>query len=127
MEKIVSQECVLLNNKIILGPVFAISLSMFVGSSHPAYAPPPLMCHHNSQHDNPTDPTSFCLCDPGFTPQPESVLTPLCIPVSVGRMGIPIDSTSLLLAGVQGSALWMIPDIIIAGAGIGIVSFRKIR
>ena len=43
----------------------------------------------------------------------------------VGGMGIPIDTTALLLAGVQGSAFWMIPAIIVAGAGIGILSFRR--
>lgn len=43
----------------------------------------------------------------------------------VGGMGIPIDTTALLLAGIQGSSLWMIPAIVIAGAGIGIFSLKR--
>jgi len=43
----------------------------------------------------------------------------------VGGMGIPIDTTALLLAGVQGSALWMVPAIVVAGAGIGIISYKR--
>jgi hypothetical protein len=31
----------------------------------------------------------------------------------------------LLLAGVQGSALWMIPAIVVAGAGITIFKLKK--
>ena len=46
-------------------------------------------------------------------------------PGPVGGMGIPIDTTALLLAGVQGSVIWMIPAIVVAGAGMGIFSFRK--
>jgi hypothetical protein len=44
---------------------------------------------------------------------------------SVGGYGIPIDSMALLLAGVQGSALWMIPAIGITWVGIGFVTFKK--
>jgi hypothetical protein len=43
----------------------------------------------------------------------------------VGGMGIPIDTTALLLAGMQGSGLWMIPAIVVAGAGIAIFKIKK--
>jgi len=49
----------------------------------------------------------------------------ICLPVSaVGGDMIPIDSTMVLLAGVQYSAAWMIP-VIISSIGIGIVIARK--
>ena len=45
-----------------------------------------------------------------------------CFPV--GGELLPIDSTALLLAGVQANALWLIPAIV-AATGIGIVIARK--
>jgi len=46
------------------------------------------------------------------------------VPGAVGGTLIPIDATSLLLAGTQMTASWMIPAII-AAIGIGIVIARK--
>ncbi len=43
---------------------------------------------------------------------------------TVGGELIPLDTTALLLAGVQANALWLIP-IVIAAVGIGIVIARK--
>ena len=45
-----------------------------------------------------------------------------CFPV--GGNLLPIDTTSLLLAGVQANALWLIP-VIVSAIGIGIVIARK--
>ena len=45
-------------------------------------------------------------------------------PIRVGGEMIPVDSTSLLVAGAQSSAAWMIP-VIVATIGIGIVIARK--
>jgi len=45
------------------------------------------------------------------------------VPIVGGEL-IPIDSTSLLLAGAQMNAAWMIP-VIVSGIGIGIVIARK--
>ena len=42
----------------------------------------------------------------------------------VGGTSIPIDTTSLLLAGAQMTAYWLIP-VIVAGAGIVLVFVRK--
>ena len=45
-------------------------------------------------------------------------------PSVVGGELLPIDSTALLVAGVQANALWLIP-VIVAAIGIGIVIARK--
>jgi len=45
-------------------------------------------------------------------------------PQLVGGYSLPIDSTSLILAGAQMTAAWMIP-VIIAGIGFAIVIVRK--
>ena len=42
----------------------------------------------------------------------------------VGGTLIPIESTSLLLAGLQTSAIWLAP-VVISAAGIGIVLVRR--
>ena len=100
---------------------------MFIGSTHHVYAQA-IVCNPNS-HEIPDTGNGLpgCVCDNGFQENGFANGQPLCIAINVpvGGMGIPIDSTALLLAGVQGSALWMIPAIVIAGAGIGIFSFRK--
>jgi len=46
------------------------------------------------------------------------------IDIAVGGELIPINTTSLLLAGAQMTASWMIP-VLVAGAGIGIVISRR--
>lgn len=60
-------------------------------------------------------------CPPGTTGTP-----PDCIPIDVlvGGTLIPIDSSSLLLAGAQMSASWLIP-VIVSSIGIGLVLVRK--
>jgi len=57
---------------------------------------------------------------------PSSESSPHWQPVSVliGGTLLPIDSTSLILAGAQMTAAWMIP-VIIAGIGFAIVIVRK--
>jgi len=47
---------------------------------------------------------------------------PICV---VGGEFLPIDTTSLLLAGTQNNAAWMIP-VIVSAIGIGIVIARKL-
>jgi len=42
----------------------------------------------------------------------------------IGGKIIPIETTALLLAGAQTSALWILPVIL---AGVGLIAFRKIR
>ena len=44
--------------------------------------------------------------------------------IQVGGQIIPIDSTSLILAGTQTTAAWLIP-VLVAGAGIVLVFVRK--
>lgn len=44
-------------------------------------------------------------------------------PPIVGGMGIPIDSSALLLASASSMTLWMVP--VIAGIGIGVFVIRK--
>jgi hypothetical protein len=118
-----------LNSKVILGLVFALSFSLFIGAGHSAYAIDPPVgqgdCNPNSTFS--TDGSPHCVCNPGFSNNGGTTTEPFCIKVSVpvGGMGIQIDSTALLLAGVQGSALWMIPAIVVAGAGIGFFTLRK--
>jgi hypothetical protein len=116
-----------LNNKVIFGLVFALSFSLVIGSTHNVYAQE-IVCNPNSTLVPDTgNGLPGCVCDKGFQQNGFAGGQPLCfsITVPVGGMGIPIDTTALLLAGVQGSGLWMIPAIVIAGAGIGIFSFKK--
>jgi len=47
-----------------------------------------------------------------------------CIDINVGGKLIPIETTSLLLAGAQMTASWMIP-VIVSAVGIGLVFVRK--
>jgi len=49
---------------------------------------------------------------------------PICFPIIVGGELIPLNSTSLLLAGTYSTAAWMIP-VIVSAIGIGIVLARK--
>jgi hypothetical protein len=55
-----------------------------------------------------------------------TVATKIIIGPVVGGFNIPIDTSSLLLAGVQSISMWMIP-VVIAGVGIGIfvIKLRK--
>ena len=114
-----------MNSKVIFGLVFALSFSMFIGSTHHVYAAP-ITCNPNSTLvQDAGNGLPGCVCYNGFQQNGFANGQPVCISLAVGGMGIPIDSTALLLAGVQGSALWMVPAIVVAGAGIGIFSFRK--
>ena len=116
-----------MNWKLILG-LFVVSFSMFVGFSHPVYAGESITCNANSHHVNPNELFTPCVCDPGYTQNGVggNFNQPICIKIQVvGGMGIQIDSTALLLAGVQGSALWIIPAIVVAGSGIFFISFLK--
>jgi len=45
-------------------------------------------------------------------------------PTSVGGTFIPIDTTALLLAGVQGISMWMIP-VVAAGVAIGVFVIKR--
>jgi len=48
-----------------------------------------------------------------------------CIDLQVGGEFLPIDSTALMLAGLQSSAIWMLPVLAgLAGAGFYLVKFR---
>jgi len=56
-------------------------------------------------------------------------LEKLCVPALksfpvVGGFNVPIDTSSLLLAGVQSISMWMIP-VVIAGIGIGIFVIKR--
>jgi len=42
----------------------------------------------------------------------------------IGGFNVPIDTSSLLLAGVQSISMWMIP-VVIAGIGIGIFVIKR--
>ena len=113
-------------NKIVLGLVFAAAVSMLISFDHPAFAG--INCNANSHLVQDTgNGLPGCVCDNGFQQNGFANGQPICITVNVpvGGMGIPIDSTALLLAGVQGSAPWMIPAIVIAGAGIAIFKIKK--
>jgi len=44
--------------------------------------------------------------------------------VAIGGTSLPIDTTALLLAGVQSISMWMIP-VVIAGVGIGIFVIKR--
>ncbi|MGI0056369.1 MAG: hypothetical protein ACREAK_03215 [Nitrosarchaeum sp.] len=67
----------------------------------------------------------FNACPPGTVGD-----YPDCVPIDhvVGGTFIPIDSTSLLLAGAQTSASWLIPVVLsISGIGVFIVSRRSLN
>jgi len=53
-----------------------------------------------------------------------TVATKIIIGPVVGGINIPIDTSSLLLAGVQSISMWMIP-VVIAGVGIGIFVIKR--
>jgi len=47
-------------------------------------------------------------------------------PEQVAGQLLPLDSTTLFLAGIQSMTVWMIPTILgLAGAGVYLVKFRK--
>ncbi len=54
----------------------------------------------------------------------EAFMTILIRNIPVGGTLIPIDSTSLILAGSQMTASWLIP-VLVAGAGVGLVLVSK--
>ena len=59
---------------------------------------------------------------PGIFTMIENFEGPACI---VGGNIIPIDTSALFLAGIQGSTIWMIPTIAgIAGTGFYLIKFR---
>jgi len=45
--------------------------------------------------------------------------------IEIGGTLIPIDTTALLIAGFQINAIWMIPAIVLAGAGIAIYKLKR--
>jgi len=45
--------------------------------------------------------------------------------IPVGGTEIPIDTTALLLYGIQNSIVWWTPVIVIVGAGIGLLKLKK--
>jgi len=53
-----------------------------------------------------------------------TLATKVIIGPVVGGINIPIDTSSLLLAGVQSISMWMIP-VVIAGVGIGIFVIKR--
>ena len=53
----------------------------------------------------------------------------LCVPAFksfpvIGGFNVPIDTSALLLAGVQSISMWMIP-VILAGIGIGLFVIKR--
>jgi len=67
--------------------------------------------------------------------QPATGEETLCVPVLknvvsdppfVGGTFIPIDTTTLPIAGSQSTSMWMIP-VIIAGIGIGVFVIMRVR
>jgi len=50
--------------------------------------------------------------------------TPNCLNVQVGGSDVSINTSALLLAGVQSISMWMIP-VVIAGAGIGVFVIKR--
>jgi len=68
--------------------------------------------------DNSCDPVLGCT----FTPSND----PICQPTPVAGELLPLDSTALLLAGIQSMTVWMVPTVLgLAGAGVYLVKFRK--
>jgi len=69
--------------------------------------------------------TDFVGCDPveGCVFEFDPTNDPTCRE-EVGGELLPVDTTALLVAGVQANALWLIP-VIVAAIGIGIVIARK--
>jgi len=57
-----------------------------------------------------------------FTGNDIEPITSICV---IGGEFLPIDTTALLLAGVQTNAAWMIP-VIVSAVGFGIVILRKL-
>lgn len=67
----------------------------------------------NDDDPNPNDP-----CDP-------NPFGPACTGQVIGGEIIPIESTTLLLAGLQTSAIWLAP-VVVSAVGIGLVLVRRI-
>ena len=73
---------------------------------------------------NPLPIRLFDQLEPSGTDFTVGAVEKLCVPATksfptVGGSMIPIDSTALLLAGVQSISMWMIP-VVVAGVGIGV-------
>ena len=67
-------------------------------------------------------------CDPSLGCQTEPDPAPVCQPTQVAGQLLPLDSTSLFLAGIQSMTVWMIPTVLgLAGAGVYLVKFRANR
>ena len=53
-----------------------------------------------------------------------NLVDPAPVDVPIGGTFVPIDSTALLLAGVQSISMWMIP-VVVAGIGIGVFVIKR--
>jgi len=92
------------------------------------------LCYDFAEEDeNPSVSGSFSFTDQFLTDADATILndgvlctlaTKTIIGPVVGGINIPIDTSALLLAGVQSISMWMIP-VVIAGVGIGIFVIKR--
>ena len=82
----------------------------------------------NTPNDASCDDQNVCngaeICVAGIGCQPPLLPPPPLPECRVGGFMIPLDTTSLVVAGAQMNASWMIP-VIVSAIGIGIVIARK--
>jgi len=81
--------------------------------------PPPFECPPGFIEIAP----GVCVCPPGFI-EVGGMCIPDQQPPQVGGELVPIDTSALLLAGVQSISMWMIP-VVIAGVGIGVFVIKR--
>jgi len=106
--------------------VVSLSLSIITNSSQIAYGGPVLTVCGPNEHVDPD--SKECVCNDGFV---RMLVTDgirpgfFCVAkMAVGGEFVGIDSVSVLVAGTQTTAAWMIP-VLISAIGIGIVIARK--
>jgi hypothetical protein len=99
-------------------PVGDVDFSVGVGNSIPL--PFEIMKQININTKN----TATIICTAGQVPVDDMDMAQVTI-LTVGGEFLPIDSTSLMLAGIQSSAVWMLPVLAgAAGAGAYYIRFR---
>jgi len=85
-------------------------------------APNSLFCPDPNSFPN--HQTGLCECDQGFSPNPTTGICELVVSTVGGEM-IPIETTSLILAGAQ-TFSWMIPVVLsVLGIGLFVVSRKS--
>jgi hypothetical protein len=101
----------------ILGPIGDVDFGLAIGQSKTYF--------DSSQIFVDTKNTAQVVClDPGNNPVGDSAMAQVIVLV-VGGNYLPIDSTALIIAGLQTSSAWIISALVIAGVAFGTLYYVK--